>query len=202
MNRRILLFIFLFAAQLAIPFWLIGSRELTLHFGKRLLFRVEPVDPYDAFRGRYVRLGILENSWQGPGATNFLQGQPLKISFTNGEDGFAKVSRVGRSEAGEVWVNGKAGYVQTENFLTLDYPFDAFYMDEILAPKAEAALRRNWTGDETRTVKAHVAVRLWRGQAVIENLFLNDMPAADYLRAPGTNTLPTSKKSGKKRNAS
>lgn len=187
MKRLILFFVLLFAVQLAVPFWLIGSRELTLHFGERLLFRVEPVDPYDAFRGRYVRLGMVENSWIGPGATNFIQGEPIAISFTNDASGFAKVSKVGRKPAGKLWVNGKAGYIQAENFLTLDYPFDAFYMDEILAPKAEAALRRNWSGDESRTVNAHIAVRLWRGQAVIENLFLNGKPAADFLRAPKTN---------------
>lgn len=187
MNRRILLFGLLFAAQLAIPFWLIGSREWALHFGERVLFRVEPVDPYDAFRGRYVRLGFLENSWQGPGATNFLQGEPVVISFSNGQDGFARVKKVGREPIGKFWVNGKAGYVQYGNFVTLDYPFDAFYMDEVMAPKAEAALRRNWSRDESLTVNAHVAVRLWRGRAVIENLFLNNKPVMDYLRSQQTN---------------
>jgi len=195
MNRRILLFVLLFAAQLAIPFWLIGSREMTLHFGQRVLFRVEPVDPYDAFRGRYVRFGILENSCETPGATNFLQGEPVVISFTNGKDGFAKVKKVGRNPVGLFWVNGKAGYAQSDNFLTLDYPFDAFYMDEVMAPKAEAALRNNWRRDESLMVNAHIAVRLWRGRAVIENLYLNDMPVMDYLRSQDTNAVPSSKKS-------
>ncbi|MBL8991987.1 MAG: GDYXXLXY domain-containing protein [Spirochaetia bacterium] len=183
MNRRILLFGLLFAAQLAIPFWLIGSRELALHFGQRVLFRVEPVDPYDAFRGRYVRLGFLENSFETPGATNFSQGEPIVISFTNDKEGFAKVCKVGKNPVGKFWVNGKTGYVSSGVLLTLDYPFDAFYMDEVMAPKAEAALRRNWSRDESLAVNAHIAVRLWRGNAVIENLFLNNQPVMDYLRS-------------------
>ena len=61
MNKRIwILAIFALAAvtQLAAPARMIWRHERTLREGRVFLFHTRPVDPADAFRGRFVWLGL------------------------------------------------------------------------------------------------------------------------------------------------
>ena len=59
MNKRTILlaaFTVLVLAQWAVPSSMILRREASLRQGKEFKLRVRPLDPYDAFRGRFVRL--------------------------------------------------------------------------------------------------------------------------------------------------
>ena len=59
----------------------------------------------------------------------------------------------------------------------VDLPFDRFYMNETVAPEVEAAL---WArGDEP--VRAWLAVRVLGGRAVPEELYLDGIPAREFL---------------------
>ena len=64
MNRRLMLMIALIglAAQFGVMGHMIIRRELTLRRGRVCRFLTAPVDPYDAFRGRYVALGSAESN--------------------------------------------------------------------------------------------------------------------------------------------
>ena len=53
-------------AQLAIPAWMLVSRERVLAEGEPHRFECAPVDPVDVFRGRYVALGFTENPVKVP----------------------------------------------------------------------------------------------------------------------------------------
>ena len=57
-NLMLLGFALVAAAQLAVPAWLIVERERTLRDGQVFKFKTRPIDPVDAFRGRYVWLGL------------------------------------------------------------------------------------------------------------------------------------------------
>ena len=62
-NKYIIgLFLCLFAVQIAVPVYMIVNREKTLVLGKQFKFHTVPVDPYDAFRGRYVALAVQQDS--------------------------------------------------------------------------------------------------------------------------------------------
>jgi uncharacterized membrane-anchored protein len=58
----LMLFAVLSFFQLGMPVWMIANREMTLRDGKQFRFRVAPVDPYDAFRGRFVALQLSPNT--------------------------------------------------------------------------------------------------------------------------------------------
>jgi hypothetical protein len=47
-----------FLAQWLVPVSMILGRERVLEKGTEVKFRVVPVDPYDPFRGRYVRINV------------------------------------------------------------------------------------------------------------------------------------------------
>ena len=60
LNKSLTIGIFVTVAflQLLIPIQMITSRERILDKGTLYKFRTRPVDPYDAFRGKYVALSI------------------------------------------------------------------------------------------------------------------------------------------------
>ena len=55
-SLRLLLFLVVGLAQLAVPASVVWKRTQTLKEGRVWKFRTAPVDPEDAFRGRYVSL--------------------------------------------------------------------------------------------------------------------------------------------------
>ena len=60
-NVRVLLFILVAVVQLAVAGRAIVTSELALRSGETYRFRIQPVDPVDAFRGRYVAIRMAEN---------------------------------------------------------------------------------------------------------------------------------------------
>ena len=59
-KRKLLItsFILLCLVQTAVPLSMIARREFTLRNGRVYKFKTAPVDPYDAFRGRFVALAV------------------------------------------------------------------------------------------------------------------------------------------------
>ncbi len=90
MKVRLWLFAAMALLQLAAPASMIYSREHTLAKGEEFKFRTAPVDPYDAFRGRYVALSFDDNQAAlAPGVTAVF-GQTVYATIEVGGDGFAK----------------------------------------------------------------------------------------------------------------
>jgi uncharacterized membrane-anchored protein len=166
------------AGQLAIPAMMIHQRELTLRDGHAYKFRTQPVDPYDAFRGRFVALRLEPNSV----ATNAVieHGTTVYVTLAEGPDGFAKFTGVSREPPVErdylkvrtAWSSGGT--------VSLLLPFDRFYMEENAAPEAERAYREHSRQGGARD--AYVIVRVRDGQGVIENLYVAGQPIAEFAR--------------------
>jgi uncharacterized membrane-anchored protein len=64
-NARLVLFIIFASLTLTAPLSRIWKYESALRRGKLHRFRTQPVDPYDAFRGRYVTLSFRDESLSG-----------------------------------------------------------------------------------------------------------------------------------------
>ncbi|MCX7044402.1 MAG: GDYXXLXY domain-containing protein [Candidatus Sumerlaeota bacterium] len=63
--------------------------------------------------------------------------------------------------------------------VTLDLPFDRFYMGETVAPHAETAYRQHSVRQQRDT---YLTVRVKSGDAVIENLYIAGKPIGEYAR--------------------
>jgi len=172
--------IVLFLVQLAVPCWMIINREATLRLGKPFKFETAPVDPVDAFRGRYVAIRVQERSADTVNLDQkFDPGQTIYVTVKNKPDGYAKLGTLLRERpAGGDYIRAKAGRGGTQVVL----PLDRFYMNERMAPKAEQAYR-DTSGTGKRN--AYILVRVRNGDVVIEDLFLDGKPAYDYLRESG-----------------
>lgn len=184
MNRglRIGLLGIVFLAQLAVPGWMLGGRELALQKGAAYKFRTAPVDPVDAFRGRYVALRFEESTavWGEPGRMPDHGNTPIFISLTVDNEGFAHLDRATRRPPATgdyirvtLWQVG-------EGMVYLELPFDRYYMNEEKAPKAEQAY---WENNTRTNHNAYVTVRVHKGTAVIEQLYIADQPIEDFIAA-------------------
>lgn len=171
---KTLLFAGVVLCQLGVPAWMILQREWTLRDGVRVKFRVEPLDPRDEVLGRHVRFRIpasevtLDESAETPSLVRAYGVLELD------QEGFGRFTAVrnGPPEAGvylrvQVRREGKSG--------TIRLPFDRYYLPEAGAGRKQAL--------RSGKVDAHVALRVHRGDGVIEGLYVQDTPILDYLKA-------------------
>lgn len=167
-------------AQLAVPAWMIAERERVLRHGEVFKFRTAPVDPYDAFRGRYVALRFEESSVPAMPGLEIVGGMRLCVAVTNGADGFARYGAATREPpATGAWIRVKAWY-STRDRIQLQPPTDRFYMNEDDAPDAEAAYR-----DSSRVSNrtAYAQMRVLGGNAAIEDLYVGGTSIREFVRA-------------------
>ena len=175
-KTRLWLFAAMALVQLAAPAGMILSRERTLAQGEAFKFRTAPVDPYDAFRGRYVALRIDKSEAAVPDGVSVSFGQTVYATIETGDDGFAKFGVVSLSPPkGRPYLKVKAGFADGKGGINLQLPFDRFYMEEAKAPAAEAACREH---SRKGAQDAYVVVRVLAGAGVIENLYVGGKPIA------------------------
>jgi uncharacterized membrane-anchored protein len=172
---RLILFIVMALAQVAAPASLIWKRERTLRQGSVWKFRTAPVDPVDAFRGRYIALGFEAESQEIAPPPNADSRETVFVTLRADGEGFAQIDQVstGRPSTDdfiEARLNGK----------TVSLPFDNYWATERDAPTADAAFRSQ-SRPEKRN--AFVTVRVFRGDAAMEQLYLDGQPLGEYLRA-------------------
>jgi GDYXXLXY motif protein len=173
--------------QLAVPVGMIVQREATLRQGRAYKFRTRPVDPSDAFRGRYVWLGFEQDHAPWHGDALPVQGRKAYALIEESRDGYAVVQALTAKppttgEYLEVRV-GYPGWGTNSGSTYFTLPFDRYYMEEGKAPAAERAYwqhqnRRGQTNENTYAV-----VRIRNGDSVLENLYVGGKPIAELRHA-------------------
>ncbi len=191
-SARVIALVVLSVAQLGAAAWSIARYESTLRSGVLYRIRIEPVDPADAFHGRYVAVRpsitvLADDSSELGRLLQLIQGGARGyVVLTLDADGFARVSDVvftppAQGDYLEVacvfdqWSRDtKPGETARRVGYTVCFSFDRYYMNEAAAPMAERryaeASRRN------ATAKAWLTVRVKNGAGVIEGLFIDGDP--------------------------
>lgn len=180
------LFVAVAAVQLAVPVSQIWKHEDILRTGWAYKFRTAPVDPYDAFRGRYVALGYAGTMTTVRSGETLQYRAPAYVVLREGADGFAEFGEL----AGAPPVTGDYLRVEyqwgTATNAQFRLPFDKFFMEEGAAPQAEAAYRQIGNRRAQTNAPTYVLVRVKDGRGVIENLFVAGQPIAAVVRAGKT----------------
>jgi len=164
------------AVMILVQLFVIGysfvSNYVIAATGKEYKFRVEPVDPYDIFRGRYVNFRVsgdvgVDNNDYFIGGVYVSEERRYALIETE-SDGFSKIT----------------GYV-AEKPKTDDYVYvpkgsvriaDRYYMDEDLAPEAEKQIPWGAQIDDV-----YVIVRVKNGKAVTTGLYAGGMKIEDFV---------------------
>ena len=173
---RLIVFVLVGLAQLAVPASLIWKREQTLRHGSVWKFRTAPVDPVDAFRGRYVALEFEAEGQEISPPPNSRFHQTVFVTLRQNAEGFAEIDQVLPNRP----VNGD-DFIEAQLVgKTVSLPFDKYWVTERDAPAAEAAYRAQSRRDKQN---AFATVRVFRGDAALEQLYLDGQPLGEYLRA-------------------
>ncbi len=173
-SGRLILFGLVALAQLAVPASMIWKREQTLRHGSVWRFRTAPVDPVDAFRGRYVALEFEAEGVEISPPPNANLNETVFVTLRQSADGFAEIDQVlSARPPGDAFIEAQlAGK-------TISLPFDKYWVTERDAPAADAAYRALSRRDKR---SAFVTVRVFRGDAALEQLYLDNQELGDYLR--------------------
>ena len=163
--------------QIYIPASMIFSAENVLTEGVEFKFKTAPIDPTDPFRGKYVDLSFEATSQRVSNAVDWNYGEAVFVTLGTDENGFAKIQSLSKVEPvdSENYVKASINYVSGDSsaHVTIDYPFNRFYMEESKAYDAEQAYRESAL-DSMQITYALVAVK--KGQAVIKEVFVNGVP--------------------------
>jgi len=181
-SHLILLFCLVSAIQIWVPLSMIARREATLNKGTAYKFRTRPVDPYDAFRGRYVALSFESDLAIATNVNRFTRGETVYVAVEVATNGYAKLGIATYLRPHDVdYIRTKVnGWRSVSNTVRVELPFDRFYMNEELAPEAEVQFRRT---NQREQRKAYALVRIRSGMAVIEDLYIEDRPILEFLES-------------------
>ena len=174
-------FILLAIAQIAVSAIRIRKWEDVLRTGTRIRLRTVPVDPYDAFRGRYVALNFEEETVPLALGPELKRGEEVYALFQKDEDGFGRIEKLVKDRPSEgIYLRIKVYHpISSKNQIRLRFPFERFYLEEEIAPAAEKAYESQSKDDKR---DAYVTVRIKNGYGVLEDLFIGDKPIAQFLR--------------------
>lgn len=178
------LFVALAIVQIAVPSGQIMKHEDILRTGKVYKFRTAPVDPYDAFRGRYVALNFADT------VAILRRGEKIEyrasayVTLQKDEAGFVKFGEIsGVPPVSGDYLRVKYLYASGTDGTKADFrlPFDKFFMEETKAPRAEAAYIKHGNRRDRTIDNTYVIVRVKGGRGVIEDLYIADQPILDFL---------------------
>ena len=171
--------------QLYVPASMIFDKEAVLTEGKEFRFKTAPVDPTDPFRGKYIILSFEEDEIRVSGAEDWNQGDQIFVSLTEDEQGFAKIISASKEKPSprEDFVTASISFIFTDSLnsmVTIDYPFNRFYMEE---SKAQSAEKAYWESAVDSTDVTYALVSILNGEGVIRNVMINDVPISEVAKA-------------------
>jgi uncharacterized membrane-anchored protein len=134
-------FFLIVGLQLMLLVGLIGSKQVTLLTGQRVLLKTVPVDPRDLFRGDYVVLSydisrIGREKWRDP---SYQQGDTVYVTLRP-EGKFWETEQVSRTAPGgkTLFVRGTVTYVADDS-LRLEYGIESYFVPEGTGHELERA---------------------------------------------------------------
>jgi uncharacterized membrane-anchored protein len=169
-------------AQWIVPAKMVYDSEQVINDGALFKFKTQPIDPSDPFRGKYITLNFEANFIKVTNASEWQIGQEIFVTFTTDSAGFAIPEKVFLAPPDlESFLRTRVDYINTyegEPKLSFTLPFDRFYLEESKASQAEQLY---WQTQRDTAQVAYGLVSIARGQAVLNDVFLNDKPIIDII---------------------
>jgi len=180
-NRLVLLLLpLVFALQWAVPLIQVVRGEGILREGVALRLELQPVDPLDVLRGRYLALAFPEEEKEHTLPPGVQGGDTIYVVLEAGKDGLAHITRLSRSvQDGAFAYTIPAGY-KAGDTIRINIPLTRYYLPEEDAVKIDELFR--FRNNESPHSNATLGVRIKDGQIVAESLWLDGQPYRDWLR--------------------
>lgn len=177
-TTKVILTFLIFLIQLLIVFGGIIQKEIVLKTGEEVRFKVKPIDPYDAFRGRYVTLNF-DSSVIVNEEDKYKKKDKVYAVLKQDSNGFYDVDFISKEKPeNKKYIKTSIKYIYS-NQATLELPFDRYYIEEKYAKPAENIYRNATRGEKTENV--YIKVKIWNGNAVIEDMYVDDKNIIEYI---------------------
>jgi uncharacterized membrane-anchored protein len=169
-------------AQWIIPAKMIYESEHVITAGVEYKFKTAPFDPSDPIRGKYIILNFEANVMTFNDSVDWMAGDEIFVTFTTDSAGFAIAEAISRTPP-EVptFLKTTVDYVNSyggDYKVYFNLPFARFYLEESKAPQAEQAYRQ---AQRDSAQVAHALVSVGAGQAVLKNVYINNIPIGEVV---------------------
>lgn len=178
---QILIFGAVMLLYVVFPYNMIRQSRMVLQKGEPYRFLLQPIDPYDVFRGSYVALNY--NSELIPAMDSFYTYQDVYLSVSKDSAGFATFTQAYKAPPqNQTYLKAKVAYY-ADGKIQPDVPENIryYYLNEKTAPQVERALSRPRLPEESES-RAYVQVRIHKGEAVVEELYINDLTVREFFK--------------------
>lgn len=186
-SKSVLLTVFILVAlvQLFVPAKMIWDKEDILDTGMEYKFKTAPIDPTDPLRGKYITLSYDESTVSVPSEEDWMTGDLIYVFFATGKDGFARIESVSKTRPtdNQSFVEAKVRFVIPGNpkkQLTIDYPFDRYYMEESKAHEAELMYRQ---AEQDTSKVTYALVSIKDGEAVLKDVLIDGTSIREIVKA-------------------
>jgi hypothetical protein len=167
------------------PYSMITDQQSILEKGEVFRFRPRPVDPYDAFRGRYIVLRFVDQNIDFPDAKSvFKYDDKIFVSLEKDSLGYVYFSNPS-FEKPESQNYLKTKVLNTREYrVTVEIPENLrrYYLNEKLAPLAEEKFQELLRNSERDEVNVYLDARVLNGEVLIEELYFEGLPVSEYLK--------------------
>ena len=177
MNKKNIIlsaFILMALVQLFVPAKMILDSENVLKEGTEYKFKTAPIDPSDPFRGKYITLSYSENTVDISNEKDWEVGETIYVLISTDMAGFVKINSVTKDKPSSHndFVKATVSFVTDDhsNKLTINYPFDRYYMEESKAHDAELTYTQSLQ-DANQVAYALVSIK--DGEAVLKDVFVD-----------------------------
>lgn len=163
-NKRLVGLILLAIVQLSFPLLFIAGKEHVIEKGKEYLFRIQPVDPYSFFQGRYAELNVQPLTYSSDNWKQFKRNDIIYVEFEQDSLG-AEITNVSHKKTKNS-LKLKL-YREPQEKMTIRLPFRKFFLEEEKAKSIEKELSDN------RNELNFVHVRILNGDFVMTDISSN-----------------------------
>lgn len=157
-------------AQWIVPLAGVRMQERILARGKTVRVRCAAPDPYDPFRGRYLAVRPEEATVPPPPGLEVGVRRPVWATLAADADGLSRVVSLSLEPVSgpDVIRLVAMRFPFSGESSTLEWPFERYYLDERLAPGADAIVARALRSEE----KPVAEFRLLDGRAVLVDVLV------------------------------
>lgn len=177
-------FLIAVAAQWAVPLVGVWQHERILVRGTVVRIRCTAPDPYDPLRGRFLAVAAEQTKFSKPVEMPVGRSVSVWATLTADAEGLSTIESLSLTPVSGPTVIKLVARVpdwnREQETVTLEWPFDRFYLNERLAVDADRRLAEVFSAG-----KRPVAVlRLLNGQAVLADLLLDGVSVGEGIRKP------------------
>jgi uncharacterized membrane-anchored protein len=166
-------FVAMVILQLYVPISMLFSLETILKKGEIYKLIMNPIDPNDPFRGKYLILNF-NPSVLAVNNELFDYQESAYVQFKLNPEGFHEVASISKEEPSSTSAY-LAVNVQYQNGDTVffNYPFDRFYVEEFKAQNAETYYFESLADT---SMNCYASVAIYNGKAVVKDVYVNETP--------------------------